>query len=286
MSEVEIIFDELKKRDYSSWNIVSLLTRAQVLSLEEPQLATLMSGAAGSNDAYSKFIDRMQQITTLLNNTGLLVLGKDGRLNQNSASFGGISDVYHEFMKDLAAACDEPYEWLFGREGGLGSGMSGPLQQHYDGVERKRETDYQAPIDQLLPVIAMSTWGQVPDDLDWQWRPIRTMSDAEQAEIAQSNVVSITTAYQADLLTKKEARQELKSTSEKHGLFSNITDEALEATPDTYASESMGSGESDLQVPGGEEESQEETPQEPVDFANPPKPDAHPFQFNPREKLR
>ena len=58
---VEIVFDELRKRDYSSWNIVSLLTRAQILSIEEPQLATLMSGAGGSNKAYQSFAQRMER---------------------------------------------------------------------------------------------------------------------------------------------------------------------------------------------------------------------------------
>jgi hypothetical protein len=51
--------------------------------------------------------------------------------------------------------------------------------------------------------------------------------------------------YNADLLTKKEARKELKQASDANGLCSNITDEAIAATPDKYASE-IGGGELDL----------------------------------------
>jgi phage-related protein (TIGR01555 family) len=270
MSEVEIIFDELKKRDYSSWNIVSLLSRAQVLAVTEPQLATLMSGAGGTNKQYNNFLERMQSISNLLNNQGLLVLGKDGSVQQTSYGFGGIADTYHEFMKDLAAATDEPYEWLFGREGGLGANGRTSLQQHYDHVEQIRTSQYDVVIDQLLPILAMSTWGQVPDDLDHHWEPIYTMTEQERASLAATTTQTIVMAYQADLITKQQAVKELKQHSDESGVFSNITDEDVENTPPTFASEA-GMGE--LDVPQDEEDNkasaEKEDPQHESRESNP-----------------
>jgi hypothetical protein len=243
MSEVEVIFDELRKRDYSSWNIISLLTRAQILSIEEPQLATLMSGAGGSNTAYNNFTQRMESISQLLNNQGLLVLGKDGKLNQASYSFGGISDVYHEFMKDLSAACEIPYEIVFGRESGMGGGGNfssngqSSLQLYDNMVEQKRNSEGNPVIDKLLPIICMSTWGQIPDDIAYHWAPIRSISDKERTDLGKSLVESILMAYNADLITKQEARKELAQQSGTNGLFSNISDESIAETPDKFASE-------------------------------------------------
>lgn len=243
MSEVEIIFDELKKRDYSSWNIVSLLTRAQILSIEEPQLATLMSGAGGSNTAYNNFATRMESISQLLNNQGLLVLGKDGKLNQSQYSFGGISDVYHEFMKDLSASCEIPYEVVFGREAGLGGGGNfssngqSSIQIYDSMIEEKRNSEGNPVIDKLLPVICMSVFGEIPDDLAYHWAPIRAVSDKERNELGKSLTESILMAYNADLITKQEARKELSQQSGTNGLFSNLTDESIAETPDKYASE-------------------------------------------------
>jgi hypothetical protein len=241
-SEVEVVFDELKKRDYSSWNIVSLLTRAQVMSIEEPQLAALMSGITGGPQAHQNFVTRMEAMSQLLNSQGLMVLGKDGKLNQNTYSFGGISDVYHEFMKDLAAACGIPYEILFGRESGLGSNGEGGLQIYYDMLEQKRTSDIDPVIDQLLPIIAMSAFGEVPDDLDHHWQPVRTMTEKERAELAKSTADSIAVYFNADLMTKREARMEIQQSSVATGIGSNLTDEAVAATPDKYASE-LGMGE-------------------------------------------
>jgi phage-related protein (TIGR01555 family) len=236
MSEVEIIYDELKKRDYSSWNIVSLLTRAQVLSVEDPQLATLMSGAGGTNSAFNNFINRMEAISELLNNQGLLVLGKDGHLQQTSYSFGGISDVYHEFMKDIAAAAEMPYEIIFGREPGSGDGKEG-VQLYNNLIEQRRNSEANPIIDQLLPVMAMSVWGKVPDDLDYHWAPITSKTEEENAGLAKSVVESVLMAYNADLVTKKEARKELSQFSGSNGMFSNITAASIASTPDIFASE-------------------------------------------------
>lgn len=256
MSEVEIVFDELRKRDYSSWNIVSLLTRAQVLSVEEPQLATLMSGAGGSNKAYTSFIQRMEQISQLLNNQGLLVLGKDGKLQQTQYGFGGISEMYHEFMKDLAAACEIPYELIFGREGGLSNTGESGLQLYYDKIEQKRTSDDGQIIDYLLPIIAMSTWGFVPEDLDYHWAPTRTMTERERMDMATVTTNTVVQAYTADLITKQQAVKELAAASARNGLYTNISKQDIANTPNLFASE-QGMGE--ISIPeteggGGEQE--------------------------------
>lgn len=257
MSEVEVIFDELKKRDYSSWNIVSLLTRSQIMAIEEPQLATLMSGASGNNKTYTQFAQRMEAISQQLNNNGLLILGKDGKLANTTYGFGGVSDVYHEFMKDLAAACGIPYEIIFGREAGLGGGGNyssngaSSLQTYDDMIEEKRTSQADPAIDQLLPVIAMSTWGYVPDDLQYRWAPIRAISDRERSDLGKSLVESVLMAYNADLVTKKEARMELAQQSGLNGMFSNITQESIAETPDVYVSEAM------MEMQGGEGEGEE-----------------------------
>jgi len=242
MSEVEVIFDELKKRDYSSWNIVSLLTRAQVMALSEPQLATMMSGAGTSNDAFNMFVNRMEMISQQLNNNGLLILGKDGKLENKSYGFGGVSDVYREFMKDLAAATGIPYEVIFGRNQGMGGEMGnngGASLQLYDNmIEEKRISEANPVIDKLLPVMCMSIFGKVPEDLVYHWTPIRALTEKERYDLAKSAVESVLMAYNADLLTKKEARTELATGSGTHGLF-NLPQEAVAATPDLYASEAM-----------------------------------------------
>lgn len=250
LSEIELLFDELKKRDYTSWNIVSLLTRAQLLSITEPELAAMQSGAAMNNQAFTRYMDRMRIISEGMNNQGLMVLGKDGAMNQHTYSFGGVADVYSNFMLDIAGAAEYPVSRLFGRSvSGLGQTGEGDLQIYYDNVEQKRKRELGPQMEKIMPIIAMSEFGTVPDDLDYTWPPVRTLSDKDRAELAKQYSEAILAPFNAGVYGQKTTLKELKQQSTVTGLFSNITDEMIEKASD----DPMMPGEGDLFGMAGEE---------------------------------
>jgi phage-related protein (TIGR01555 family) len=251
LSEVELVWDSLQKFNYASWNIVSLITRAQIFSITEPELASMMSGLGMSNQSYSRYVARMKALSDSMNAQGLMVLGKDGTLNQHTFSFGGLADIMEKQMMNLASDAGYPFEVLYGRQSGLGSNGESGLQVYYDSIEQKRTRELNPQMDKLIPIICMSTYGEVPDDIDYIWSPVRTMSNKERSELADKTSAAIVNLYNADLITKKEARMDLKQASGDNGLCSPITDESIEATPDKYASE-QGGGELDLREDFGE----------------------------------
>ena len=245
LSEVEPIWDSLRINDYTKWNISSLVTRAQIFWMVDKELAAIQSGLGGNNAAFVRRVQRMKALSDAMNNQGLGILGEGGDVKQHTFSFGGLADIREKQMMDLASDAGYPFEILYGRQSGLGSNGESGLQLYYDGIEQARKQESGPKMDKLIPVIAMSTFGEVPDDLDYTWPPVRTMSNKERAELADKTTTAIVSLYNSDLLTKKEARMEQKQASDANGLCSNITDEALAATPDKYASE-LGGGELDL----------------------------------------
>lgn len=246
LSEVELIYDELQKRDYTSWNIVSLITRAQILAVKDSQLAAGMSGLAMNNQAYNVFVGRMEAMSAAMNNQGLLVLPENGALESHQNSFGGLADIYNTFMLDIAGACETPVSRLYGRSiTGLGQSGEGDLQVYYDTVEQKRNRELRPQMDKLYPIIAMSTWGEVPKDFECDFPPVRTMSNKDLAELAEKNTASVVAVYQADLIGKRDATAALKKASGDSGLFAHIPDEDIAAMPNTFASET-GGGELDM----------------------------------------
>ena len=78
----------------------------------------------------------------------------------------------------------------------------------------------------------MSTWGEVPDDLDYAFAPIRTMNSKEKADLAKVQSESITGYYNAGLLGRQTSLREIKTTSQETGLGTNVTDEIIEAADD------------------------------------------------------
>lgn len=226
-SEVEIVFEELKKRDNTSANIASLIFLANIRVLKMNDLGQLLG--ASTQKAQENLYKVLQAQNQLMSNMGIYVMDKDDDFGTEQYSFGGLNDIYESFMLDIAGACEMPVTKLFGREpAGFNSTGESDLTQYYDTLEEKQETYLQPIIDKLLPIIFMSTLGAIPEDLDWEFNPCMNVNSKDLADLAQSMASPIFEAFNAGLITKEIALKELKQQNEKTGMWSNITDEDIE----------------------------------------------------------
>ena len=102
------------------------------------------------------------------------------------------------------------------------------LKNYYDYIGRLRETELRGIIEQLLPIMALSAWGRIPDDMEIEFPPMQTPDPKDVADITERKSNAILASYQNDLIDAATALQELKSLSDETGLYSKITDEAIE----------------------------------------------------------
>jgi phage-related protein (TIGR01555 family) len=225
-SEIEIVFEELKKRDNTSANIASLIFLANIRVLKMNDLGQLLG--ASTQKAQENLYKVLQAQNQLMSNMGIYVMDKDDDFGSEQYSFGGLNDIYESFMLDIAGACEMPVTKLFGREpAGFNSTGESDLTQYYDTLEEKQETYLQPIIDKLLPIIFMSTLGAIPEDLDWEFNPCMNVNSKDLADLAQSMASPIFEAFNTGLITKEIALKELKQQNEKTGMWSNITDEDI-----------------------------------------------------------
>ena len=225
-SEIEIVFEELKKRDNTSANIASLIFLANIRVLKMNDLGQLLG--ASTQKAQENLYKVLQAQNQLMSNMGIYVMDKDDDFGSEQYSFGGLNDIYESFMLDIAGACEMPVTKLFGREpAGFNSTGESDLTQYYDTLEEKQETYLQPIIDKLLPIIFMSTLGAISEDLDWEFNPCMNVNSKDLADLAQSMASPIFEAFNAGLITKEIALKELKQQNEKTGMWSNITDEDI-----------------------------------------------------------
>lgn len=225
-SEIEIVFEELKKRDNTSANIASLIFLANIRVLKMNDLGQLLG--ASTQKAQENLYKVLQAQNQLMSNMGIYVMDKDDDFGSEQYSFGGLNDIYESFMLDIAGACEMPVTKLFGREpAGFNSTGESDLTQYYDTLEEKQETYLQPIIDKLLPIIFMSTLGAIPEDLDWEFNPCMNVNSKDLADLAQSMASPIFEAFNAGLITKEIALKELKQQNEKTGMWSNVTDEDI-----------------------------------------------------------
>jgi phage-related protein (TIGR01555 family) len=220
-SELEHIWDELQKRSAASANIAQLIFQANVTVLKMGNFGSNL--AAGSERMKEMLFQSIMNENRLKTSYGVQVMSADDSMETHSYSFAGLSDIYESFMMDMAGAAEIPATKLFGRSPqGFNSTGESDLRNYYDMIAQMQERLLRPALEKLLPVMAISCWGYVPEDLEIVFEPVMTSSPAERAELVQKMSSDLIQAFQAGLLTREEALEELKSRGEELGVYTKI----------------------------------------------------------------
>ena len=115
-------------------------------------------------------------------------------------------------------------------------------------------------LNKILPVLCMSVFGAVPDDLDFEFDPVSEPSDEQRTELAKSGTDIVVSAVNAGLISPRTALKELKQQSERTGVWTNITDADIEKASDEIdaGGEMGGFGNAEEQEEIPEQEGQDE----------------------------
>ena len=231
MSELEQVFDELNKRDNVSWNIACLtfMANIRVFKMEGMEQIFGLGGEKAVEDLYRT----VEGMNAIMNNNALQIIGSNDAYESHQFAFGGLGDIYDRFMMDVSGACGIPVTKLFGRSpAGMNATGESDMQNYYDLIEKEQETRLRPVLDKLLPIIFTSELGAVPNDLDYNFNPVRRANEAEKQDLGSQQTTAVTQAFTAGLISQKTALQELQQSSKRTGMWTNITDDDIEAADD------------------------------------------------------
>ena len=225
-SELEAIYSEIVRRDNVAANIASLTFRANVDYMEMEGLDMLLG--VGNTEMQRRFWNTLAAQSVIQSNFGTRIMNKGDQVHNSQYTFTGLPEVYDRVMMDVAGAARTPVTKLFGRSpAGLNATGEADMQNYYDYIDGLRETQLRPIIERLLPIMAMSAWGMIPDDLQIDFPPMSTPNAVETADIADRKTSAVLATYQADLIDKETALQELKTLEPETGLFGKISDDAI-----------------------------------------------------------
>lgn len=226
-SEIEALYTDVVKHDCVSSNMAALTFRANTDTMKVQNLDQLFS--ITSAERQRRFWNVVQAQSVVKSNFGILLVNKDDEITNTQYTFTGLQEVYDSMCLDLAGASRIPVTKLFGRSpAGMNATGESDLQNYYDYVDTLRESKLKPIIYKLLPVIAMSAWGAIPDDIDIAFPPLWTPTAKEVAEIAKAKAETIVAAFQSGLLDQSASQKELKKLAEETGMFDSISDEDIE----------------------------------------------------------
>jgi phage-related protein (TIGR01555 family) len=225
-SEFEHIFEELNKRNATSANIAQLIFQANLRVWKNDDFGEFMGSA--SKEQVSRLRRAVLEQNRLATSFGMQMVGSKDTYETHQYTFSGISDVYETFMLDMSGAADMPATKLFGRAPqGMNSTGESDQDNYYESLGKNQENQLRPALERLLPVMAMSLWGAVPDDMSLDFEPVRPVSAQERADIGQKNTQTIQGAFTAGMVSQKIALQELREAGRPLGLWTHITDEDI-----------------------------------------------------------
>ena len=234
-SEIEAVYNDVVRRDNVAANIAGLTFRANVEYREVEGLDQLLG--IGNVEMQRRFWNQMQAQAILRSNQGISLINKGDAVHTEQYTFTGLSDVYDRVMMDVAGASRIPVTKLFGRSpAGMNSTGESDMTNYYDYIDGLRETTLRPVIEKLLPIICMSTWGMIPDDIDIEFPPMQTPDEEKNATIAEKKAGTIIAAFNANLIDKETAAKELRDLD---GIFDKITDEMAEEGRGVTAAEML-----------------------------------------------
>lgn len=238
-SEIEAIYNEVVRRDNVAGNIAALTFRANINYMETEGMDQLLGTA--NTEMQRRFWNLMAAQSIMESNFGTRMINKGDAIHNTQYTFTGLPDVYDRVMMDVAGAARTPVTKLFGRSpAGLNATGEADLRNYYDYIDGLRETELRGIIERLLPVMVLSAWGMIPDDMDIGFPPMQTPDAKEIAEIAGRKTEALLAVYQNDLIDSATTQQELQALSDETGMFSKISDESIEAGKGkTYTSNHM-----------------------------------------------
>lgn len=226
-SELEHIYEELQKRNATSANIAQLIFQANVSAMKIADFAEAL--AMGTENQKQKIMESVFNMNRIRNSFGMILLGSEDSYEQHPYSFAGIAEVYESFMMDMAGAAEIPATKLFGRSPqGMNATGESDMKNYYEMLAQLQERNLRPAIEKLLPIMAMSLWGQIPEDMEVVFEPLMTTTPGERAEIMAKQAGAIIQAYSAGLLPQKYAIQELQKLGKDIAAWTGIDDELLE----------------------------------------------------------
>lgn len=244
ISVLEPIYEDIRKYDNMSFNILALTFRANLLGMKFPDLASLLSGLGSSQKATQNFYSRMESINHLMSNQSLIPLPADGGIEATSYSFAGLAEIFQLFQLSLSGGSQIPVTRLWGRTyTGLGQTNDQDERLYEEKVAADQSSRMVPQLEKAYPVICMSELGEVPDDLDLVCPSIRVLDEKEKSELAKATADTVVVYLNSGIMSPQIVGKEVKQSSDVTGIGTNMTDEFIATLSNEVQSEGeLGEG--------------------------------------------
>ena len=226
-SVIERLWDRLVAFDSTTQGAAQLVFKAHLRTYKVDGFRELVATGGKPMEALVK---QLEMVRLYQSNEGLTLMDAKDTFEAHQYSFSGLSDLMLQFGQQLSGAIQVPLVRLFGQSpSGMNSSGESDLRTYYDGIAKNQNRDLRKGVNVLYDVIARSSLGRpLAKGAKIKFKPLWLLSENERAMCAQTVTGTVLQAEEAGIIDRATALSELKASSEKTGVFTNITDEMIE----------------------------------------------------------
>ena len=220
-SKLATLYDLLNRVIGTQQGAYHLVNMASCLLVEAENLRSLN---AADSPAMAKLQEVLEQLSLY---RGAIIDAKGAKVSQHSATFGSVPELVMTFAQLLSAASDIPATRFLGQApGGLNATGEGDQENYYDMVGAYQRLSVMPLQRRVFDWIGASLWGwsawaAKSQNLEFFYPSLKTMSEKEEAEIANiygtivrgfvdSGVISNESAV-AEMLERKVFKTEVEA---------------------------------------------------------------------------
>lgn len=231
LSVVERIHDRLVAFDSTTQGAAQLVYKAHLRTVAVDKLREILGGPQAAQDALIKMFE---MIRLMQSNEGLTLIDAADTFQTHSYTFAGLGDLLLQFAQQLSGALQIPLVRLFGQSpAGLNATGDADIRNYYDLVAQQQESKLRSGLETILGLIYRSDiGGEPPKDLSFKFNSLWQMSETEKATIAVGVTGAVTQAYDAGIIDRPTAMKELRQSADVTGVWSNVSDEDIQAAED------------------------------------------------------
>ena len=248
MSVIERLYDRLLAFDQVTTGTAQLTNKAHLRTWSVDNLREILAAGGPGETALLKNVDFIRRTQS---SEGITIVDTKDKFESHQYGFAGLSDVMLQLGQQLSGATQTPMTRLFGQSpAGMSATGESDMRTYYDSIRSKQEMELAHPLEMIYKIVAKSEGIVLDEGFDFEFKSLWLMSDEQKSTINAATTTSVVEAYEAGIISQANAMKELRQSSRVTGVWSNISDEDINAAdeepPDP--SELAGKGEAITQT--------------------------------------
>lgn len=242
ISVLERLYDRMVSFDSATMGASQLVYKSYLRTLSIKNMREVVAQGGAAMNGLSAYVELMRRFQGI---EGITMIDADDKFEaQTHSAFSGIGDVLTQLKEQVCGALGVPATRLFGVSGGGLNGTNGnDLQLYYDSIKQQQMQTLHHGVTVTYKLAAASNGVAIPPNFAVAFRSLWDLSDTDKANITSTTSQAITGAYNDGIIGRQTALKELRQSSRRTGVFTNITKEQIEdADDDTQPPAPEGGG--------------------------------------------